>query len=109
MNISVPEVIFISQKYNTTLDNAMVTVFKALGDETRLSLFKMIVHHPDICACELLKKTSIAQTTLSHHLKILSQANLVIARKEGRWKHYSANSETMSSILNNMQTLREED
>lgn len=101
-------VIFISQKYDTILDNTMVTVFKALGDETRLFLFRLIVHHPDICACELLKKTSIAQTTLSHHLKILAQADLVIARKEGRWKHYSANSETMNNILKHMQTLREE-
>lgn len=83
-------------------------IFKALGDPTRLTLFHLIVKYPDICACELLQKMSIAQTTLSHHLKILSQAHLINVRKEGRWKHYAANSLTIDELVHYVNHLKEE-
>ena len=83
-------------------------IFKALGDPTRLMLFQLIVNHPDICACELLEKLDIAQTTLSHHLKILSQASLIIVRKDGRWKHYSSNQKVLEELVNYMETLKED-
>lgn len=84
-------------------------IFKALGDSTRLTLFHLILKYPDICACELLQKMSIAQTTLSHHLKILSQANLINVRKEGRWKHYSANLSAIDELIRYVNNLKGEE
>lgn len=107
--------IVISCSHYNMLDNFLddltlnkANIFKALGDPTRLSLFYLIVKYPDICACELLKKMSIAQTTLSHHLKILLQANLINVRKEGRWKHYSANLFMIDELIHYMNHLKEE-
>ena len=80
-------------------------VFKALGDSTRFHLFLLIAKNPDICACELLDKLAIAQTTLSHHVKILSQADLIKIEKKGRWKHYEANQEKIRELITFMKSL----
>jgi len=43
------------------------------------------------CACVLLEKLQITQPTLSHHMKILVDSEMVTARKAGKWTHYSIN------------------
>ena len=45
------------------------------------------------CACKLLDDLHITQSTLSHHMKILCDAQIVQGRKEGKWVHYSINPE----------------
>lgn len=47
------------------------------------------------CGCKLLEAFEITQPTLSHHMRILTECGLVIARKEGKWSHYSLNCETL--------------
>jgi DNA-binding transcriptional ArsR family regulator len=46
----------------------------------------------ELCACELLKKLSITQGTLSHHMKDLAASDIVVVRKEGKWCHYALNA-----------------
>jgi ArsR family transcriptional regulator len=41
------------------------------------------------CACVLLEKLEIVQSTLSHHMKILVESEVVSARKQGKWTYYS--------------------
>lgn len=72
-------------------------VFKALGDENRLQILNML-RGDEMCACQLLKKLNIGQSTLSHHMKILCDAELVFARKEGKWIYYSLNKEGCKEI-----------
>lgn len=67
-------------------------VFKALGDENRIRILKML-RGGETCTCKLLEKLEISQPTLSHHMKILCDAELVRGRKEGKWVHYSINCE----------------
>lgn len=71
---------------------------RALGDENRMRVFLAICDTDEICACKLLKSVACAQSTLSHHLKILVEANLVFAREDGKWTHYSANRRLMQTI-----------
>ena len=66
----------------------MATIFKALGDENRIRILK-ILRSGETCACHLLEELNISQSTLSHHMKILCDAGLVTGRKEGKWMHYS--------------------
>ena len=66
----------------------MACVFKALSDENRIRILK-ILHSGEKCACKLLEELNIRQSTLSHHMKILCDAGLVTGRKEGKWMHYS--------------------
>ena len=66
----------------------MVAIFKALGDPNRIRILKLL-HDGEKCACKLLDELNIGQSTLSHHMKILCDAGIVIGRKEGKWMHYS--------------------
>lgn len=80
-------------------------VFKALGDEKRLAMLLSIASHNDICACHLIDKFGVSQSTLSHHLAILADANLVTTRKEGKWIHYTLNRDTLKELENTLDTL----
>ena len=63
-------------------------LFKALADENRLQIMD-ILKDGEKCACKLLGALQISQPTLSHHMKILCDAELVSGRKEGKWMYYS--------------------
>jgi len=67
-------------------------VFKAFCDENRLMILELL-QSGEKCACLLLEKLNIAQSTLSHHMKILWESGIVKSRKEGKWTHYSFNEE----------------
>ena len=63
-----------------------VAIFKALGDENRIRIMKLL-QSGEKCACVLLDDLQITQPTLSHHMKILCDSDLVVGRKEGKWTH----------------------
>jgi ArsR family transcriptional regulator len=67
-------------------------VFKAFCDENRLMILEML-QEGEKCACVLLEKMKIVQSTLSHHMKILVDSGIVSARKEGKWTYYSISGE----------------
>lgn len=67
-------------------------IFKALGDENRLYILTLL-QSGEKCACKLLEALNISQPTLSHHMKLLCDANLVIGQKRGKWVHYSLSQE----------------
>lgn len=67
-----------------------VQLSKALGDRNRLEII-LLLTEGEQCACELLKRFSFTQPTLSHHMRILSQVSLVEVRKDGKWSYYSIN------------------
>ena len=69
-------------------EKKMALIFKALGDENRIRLLKLL-SGGEKCACRLLEELNISQPTLSHHMKVLCDAGIVTARKEGKWMHYS--------------------
>jgi ArsR family transcriptional regulator len=45
------------------------------------------------CACKLLEDLNIVQSTLSHHMRILSESGLVDSTRNGKWMHYSLNEQ----------------
>lgn len=65
-------------------------ICKALGDNNRLSILKML-RTGEKCACKILEELNISQSTLSHHMKILCDSKIVECRKDGKWSHYSLN------------------
>ncbi len=72
-------------------------IFKALGDENRIQIMELL-KSGEKCACKLLEEMKISQPTLSHHMKILCDAEIVVGRKEGKWTHYSISSEGIKSV-----------
>jgi len=78
-------------------ENEIAVICKALGDENRVQIIKML-SAGELCACKILDAFNITQPTLSHHMKILTECNLVSSRKEGKWTYYSINSEQFSAF-----------
>lgn len=65
---------------------------KALSDETRLRILAYL-QDGELCVCELFQALSMPQSTVSHHLFLLQNADLIHSRKQGRWVLYSINHE----------------
>ena len=62
-------------------------LFKALSDETRLRILKMLEARP-LCVCEIQHVLKGSQPNVSHHLKTLSEAGLVESKKDVLWIDY---------------------
>jgi len=65
--------------------------FAALADPVRLRLLSLLAAADagEVCACDLVGPVARSQPTVSHHLKVLSEAGLVTGEKRGRWVWYS--------------------
>ena len=70
----------------------MARMFKAMSDENRLTILALL-HSGERCACRLQEALEISQPTLSHHMRILQDAGLIDARKDGKWIYYSLSEE----------------
>jgi DNA-binding transcriptional ArsR family regulator len=73
----------------------------ALSQETRLGIYRLLVQQgPEgMSVGAIAEKIGVNGATLSFHLKELSNANMVVARQEGRFVFYTANYETMNALL----------
>ena len=69
----------------------MVEQFRALGDETRLALMLAVStsENSEACVCDLTPDTGLAQSTVSHHLKMLVDAGLLSRTQRGKWAYYA--------------------
>ncbi len=65
-----------------------VRYFKALADENRIEIIKLL-KTGNVCACDLLESLQVTQPTLSHHMKILVDSGLVVPKKDGKWVRYT--------------------
>lgn len=81
-------------------------IFKALCDENRVQILNYLMHG-EKCACKLLEDLNIAQSTLSHHMRILADSGLVVGRKEGKWMHYSISREGVDAAISCLSALTE--
>jgi len=75
--------------------------FKALADETRLRILKLLEVR-EMCVCEVMVALGLTQPTASHHLGILENEGLVKDRKEGKWVFYII---TDPKLIENMRKL----
>ena len=66
----------------------LAAAFAALSDPGRLRLLSLIAAQPEVCACALVEPLGKSQPTVSHHLKVLADAGLVVGERRGRWVWY---------------------
>lgn len=78
-----------------------VTTLAALAQETRLSIFRLLVEAgPEgVAAGRLGEALGVPAATLSFHLKELAHAGLTVSRQEGRFIYYIANYEHMAALM----------
>jgi len=91
-------------KENTTME-ATIKMFKALSDETRLRIYLLLLQG-ELCVCELVNILNMEQSRISHSVRILKEAGLVVNRREGKWIIYAVNPETENNKI--IQSLKNE-
>ena len=69
---------------------ALARMFKALSDPTRVKLLSMIAaaDGQEACVCDLTAPVGLSQPTVSHHMKVLTEAGLVEREQRGRWAYF---------------------
>jgi len=80
-----------------------VKVLKAIGEINRIKILELL-DTGEKCACVLLESFNFTQPTLSHHMKVLIDCNIVSCRKEGKWNYYKINSEVSKELLDFLET-----
>jgi ArsR family transcriptional regulator len=59
----------------------------------------------ELCACKLVERLGLAQSTISHHMSVLKRAGLVSARKDGLWVHYTLRREALRDVADALRHL----
>lgn len=74
--------------------------FSALADPVRLRVLSILAAAPDgeVCVCDFVGPLGKSQPTISHHLKILSDAGLVSGDRRGKWVWYSLNRARLAEL-----------
>ncbi|MEW9121981.1 MAG: autorepressor SdpR family transcription factor [Thermotaleaceae bacterium] len=76
----------------------MNDIFKALADPTRRKILTML-REKDLTAGEIADAFDISKPSISHHLNLLKQANLVLSEKQGQSIYYSLNTTVFQDIM----------
>jgi len=78
----------------------LARMFKALGDPTRVRLLSLIAAQPEreACICDLTEPVGLSQPTVSHHMKQLVDAGLVVREQRGRWAFYRVVDDTLRAL-----------
>lgn len=78
-----------------------IRVMKAMSDPNRVRILKLL-EEKELCVCELTELLGLAQSTVSKHLKLMDDAELVESRRDGAWIIYRINVGEKSSYAENM-------
>ena len=78
----------------------LAATFRALADPARLRLLSFIWSQPgaEACVCHLVGPIPLSQPTVSHHLKILSEAGLLEREKRGTWVYYRVAAARLEAV-----------
>lgn len=78
--------------------------FKAFCDEGRLRIIELL-QSGELCACGLIDRLAMGQSTLSYHMKILCESGVVVNRQDGKWAYYSISAEGSRAAIAYLQAL----
>jgi len=80
-------------------------LFKALDDPTRREIVELL-RKQDMTAGEIAERFDISKPSISYHLQLLQQADLVICKREGQFLRYSLNSTVLQEVIAWLMKLR---
>jgi ArsR family transcriptional regulator len=85
---------------NRDTAEALALLLKAVADPTRLQLLALIraAENGEACVCDLTEPLGLTQPTVSHHLKVLTDAGLLTRDKRATWAWYSLVPEALAQI-----------
>jgi ArsR family transcriptional regulator, arsenate/arsenite/antimonite-responsive transcriptional repressor len=78
---------------------ATAEVFRVLGDPARVKIVNLLATSGEpVCVCNLTEPLGLAQPTVSHHLKRLVEAGLLVREQRGKWAYYSLADEAAARL-----------
>ena len=85
---------------------------RAIADPTRRRILEALKEKggnslgkdTGLCAFDIEQRVKLAQPTVSHHMRILEKAGLVIVTKEGHWRWYRRNEKAISGVMRNLKS-----
>ena len=79
---------------------------KALADPARIRLISMVAAHADqeACVCDLTEPLGLSQPTVSHHLRVLTDAGFLTRSKRGTWAYYTLVPDALDSLTSTFAT-----
>ena len=78
--------------------NRLSELFKVFGDGTRIRIL-YVLFEDEVCVCDLARLLGMTQSAVSHQLRILKQAYLIKARREGKTVFYSLADDHVRMLL----------
>lgn len=88
----------LSQPIDRPEAEVLARVLKAVADPARLQLLALIRSGGQVCACDLYEPVGLSQPTVSHHLKVLTDAGLLHREQRGTWAWFSVNGDRMDEL-----------
>lgn len=76
----------------------LARVLKAVAEPARLQLLSLIRSTGEACACELNEPVGLSQPTVSHHLKVLADAGLIVREQRGQWAWFRADEDRIRDL-----------
>jgi len=80
-------------------------VAKALADKTRLKIYEQIASGSEVSCSKLVELRGVTPATVSHHLKVLSEAGLIACHREGQFVFNQANPEVLDEFTKSVKAL----
>ncbi|HEY6962629.1 MAG TPA: metalloregulator ArsR/SmtB family transcription factor [Gaiellaceae bacterium] len=78
---------------------ATAEVFRALADPARVRIVNMVANASEpVCACEFNDALGLAQPTVSHHLKKLTEAGLLGREQRGKWAYFALKRDAVEKL-----------
>ena len=77
---------------------SLAELFNVFGDSTRIRIL-YVLFEAEVCVCDLAEVLNMTQSAISHQLKILKQAKLVKARRDGKQVFYTLADEHVRTII----------
>lgn len=78
---------------------ATAELFKALADPARVRIVNALARSTEpVCACEFEPALGLSQPTVSHHLKRLTDAGLLVREQRGKWAHFSLEPDAIETL-----------
>jgi ArsR family transcriptional regulator len=85
--------------------NQIEKISKALADQTRLKIYEQIAAHEGVKCCALVEMRGVTPATVSHHLKVLSEAGLVECKREGQFVVNRVNPDVLQHFTKSVNAL----
>ncbi len=90
----------LAEPMDRTSAEALAQLLKAVADPARLQVLALIRASAagEICACDLSEPLGLSQPTVSHHLKVLTDAGLITREQRGTWAWFSLVPERIAEL-----------